>query len=237
MKRIALICVLALTGCLTAVTSSSRSYLGPDQSGATSARTPVDTAREVTRLFEVRGFALADQHAIAGGGYGLKLTKSNRGLAAAKGDDQYLGSNDVGSAFYVWIMPAQGGSTISMIGKPTLNGAEPCSKEVPELACNDVEVNDTFASTFMSGRTEADIVHGVLSELSLEGFATGSLPANASTMPKAPTLSPDAACLARRQQALAAAQLIADLGARAKLLEAAPECPAVEATLPATATR
>lgn len=229
MKHIALICVLALTGCLTAVTSSSRSYLGPDQSGATTARTPVDAAREVTRLFEVRGFALADQHAVDGGGFALKLTKSNRGLAAAKGDDQYLGSNDVGSAFYVWIMPAAAGSTISMIGKPTLNGAEPCSKEVPELACNDVEVNDTFATTFMSGRTEADIVHGVLSELSLEGFTTGALPASAAMMPKAPTLAPEAACLTKRHDALAAAQLVNDLGERAKLLQAVPECPAVEA--------
>jgi len=164
---------LFVTGCMSAVTTSSRTYLTAEQSAAISAHAPIEAAREVTRLFEVRGFALADQHVIDNGaGFALKLTKSNRGLAADKGDDSQLSSNDVGSAFYVTIEPSATGSMIGMVGKPTLNGAEPCSKEVPELPCGGVEVNGQFASSFMSGKTEADIVHGVLAELELEGFAT-----------------------------------------------------------------
>jgi len=232
-------CALALTGCVSEVTASSRTFLPTSQSGATSAHAPVEAAREVTRLFGVRGFALADQHAIDGGGFALKLTKSNRGIAADKGDDQYVGSNDVGSAFYVWVVPAASGSMITMVGKPTLNGAEPCSKEVPELACSGVSANPDFASSFMSGKAEADVVHGVVSELALEGFATGPLPATASLVPAAPTVAtaPDPACLAQRHAAFAAAQQTTDVDARTKLLESAPVCAPGVAGAASTAVR
>jgi hypothetical protein len=217
-------CALALTGCMTEVTASSRSYLLASQSGAVSAHTPLDAAREVTRLFGVRGFALADQHALTTGGFELKLTKSDRAIAATKDEDANVGSRDIGSVFYVWVAPDATGSAIMMVGKPTLNGAEPCTKETPQLACQQVTADPTFASTFMSGKAEADVVHGVLSELALEGFATGSLPANAELEPAAPVASSDNPCVQQRDAAFAQAQAISDPAQRAKVLESAPVC-------------
>ena len=117
------------------------------------------------------------------GGYAIRLSTSNRTIPATPDDAAGYSARDVGSVFYVWIMPNATGSTITMVGKPTLNGAEPCSPGTPELACADFSVNPTFQSTFMSGQAEADTAHGVLSELSLEGFATGSLPAGTELIP------------------------------------------------------
>ena len=38
------------------------------------------------------------------------------------------------------------------------------------LPCTHIANSVEFISTFMSGREEAQIVHGILSELQLEGF-------------------------------------------------------------------
>ncbi len=139
-------CAVALTGCIPEVTASSRTYLPSSQSGAFTPHAPADAAREVTRLLGVRGFALADQQEIAPqGGLELKLTKSNRSIAATKDDETSLYSKDVGSVFYV------DRPLVPMVGKPTLNGAEPCSPDTPELACDGVTTNDKFASKLPVG--------------------------------------------------------------------------------------
>ena len=44
------------------ISASSRTYLGPEQSGAVTSHSIDDTARKVTQLFEARGFAMIDQH-------------------------------------------------------------------------------------------------------------------------------------------------------------------------------
>ena len=181
MTKTTIAAVLAslLAGCMTeAATMSSRTYLAPEQSGGVTAHDVTDTAREVTRLFEVRGFQLMDQHPNAPNGeLVLEYAKSNRALAATKDDSQVIGSSDVGSVFFVWVTPTDSGARVAMIGKPTLAGVQPCTKDDVQLPCQTVSANPTFVSTYMSGKDEADVVHGVLAELSLEGYVTGPVPA------------------------------------------------------------
>jgi hypothetical protein len=170
MKLALLVCLL-LPACVEA-TWSSRSYLSHDQSSGATNRDVTTTAREVVRLFEVREFQLLDQQAMRAtdGGLVMKLAKSNRPLPANKTVSPGVGAHDVGSVFYVWITPdGADGSRVELLGKPTLAGAEPCTTEGVK-PCTTVTASAQFVAAFMSGRDEAQIVHGILSELQLEGY-------------------------------------------------------------------
>jgi hypothetical protein len=226
MTHARIVVLLLSTGCLTEVTTSSRTFLNPRDSGATTNRSVIDTAREVTRLFEVRGFAMLDQHVDAPNGeLVIKFAKTNRALAADKPEEAALYGKDVGSVFYVWVMPTGDGSALSMFGKPTLNGAEPCSPDDGlGLPCSKIGVETGFMSMYMSGRNEADVVHGVLAQLQLEGYVTG--PLLAAPQP-AVRVAADPACLAKRHAVFAQAESIPDSQARATLLQTAPECPKI----------
>jgi hypothetical protein len=210
---------------MTIVATSSRTYLGPQQSGAVTSHPIEETALEVTRLFEVRGFALVDQHVDAPNGeLLLKYTKTTRPIAA-QNDGVYLGSRDIGSVFYVWVAPAASGSTVNLLGKPTLDGTEPCTNDGVVLACNKVELDADFASTFMSGRTEADVAHGVLSQLALEGYAVAALPVNAPAL----TSDPEAvqqvlACKAQKHDMLLKAVATKDPDEKRSILDRLPGC-------------
>lgn len=209
--------IAACAGCGTTVTSSSRSYLGPSQSGAVTARSVDATALEVTRLFATRGFSMLDQLPSGpAGAVQLKFAKGNRALAATKDDGQDYGPGDVGSVFYAWITPSGGGSTVALLGKPTLEGIEPCTDDGVALPCATFTVPSEFASTYLSGRVEAEIAHGVLSELALEGYATGPLPAP-------PPPSP-AECKAARQRILRQVNAEQDPEQRSQLLHSLPPC-------------
>jgi hypothetical protein len=213
--------VAILPGCATTVTTSSRSYLGPAQSGAVTARSADDTALEVTRLFATRGFSMIDQHTSGPASVRvLKFAKGNRALAAIKDDGQPYGSRDVGSVFYAWITPSGGGSTVALLGKPTLEGIEPCTDDGVALPCTTLEVASDFAATYLSGRVEAEITHGVLSELALEGYAIGPLP-----VPPSPSPSPSSAeCKAARQRILRRVNAEPDPEKRGELLHSLRPC-------------
>jgi hypothetical protein len=74
----------------------------------------------------------------------------------------------------------------------------------------------------MSGKDEADVVHGVLAELSLEGYVTGPVPAG--TPPPVYTIAPTVLkaahdqCVAQRKQAMANAEAVPDRDKRAEML-------------------
>jgi hypothetical protein len=207
---------------MTSITASSRSYLGPAQSGAVTAHTVNETSLEVTRLFEARGFAMLDQHIDAPNGERLlKFAKRNRALAAERDDGDQVGANDVGSVFYAWVTPTRSGSTISVLGKPTLAGVEPCTDDGVMLPCAPLRADPWFASAYLSGHTEAEVAHGVLSELALEGYAIGPMPAGAPLPTGDPAV---AACRAQRHQALLEVLAEHDPDARAKLRDRVPSC-------------
>lgn len=202
------------------VNLSSRSYLGPSASGAMSDHDVATATREVIHLFEVRGFTLADQHVDRPDGeLALRLTRTNR----------VTRSSEIGSVFYVWVTPTGARSSrISLLGKPTIAGVEPCTNDGVELPCSPIRGQEPVVAAFLSGRDEADVAHGVLSELQLDGFTTGPLPASAPP-PKyvaiPPALVPaQHACLARRHEIFSEATTVGDADARGKLLASAPDC-------------
>ena len=220
--QLALLGALALAGCMADANMSSRSYLGPADSGATSSRDADSASKEVTRLFEVRGYQMVDQHIDAPNGERLlKFGKTSRALAAQKDDGQPVGAGDVGSVFYAWVTPTSATtSTIALLGKPTLAGVEPCTNDGVALPCQNVSTASGFVSTYLSGHDEADVAHGVLSELALEGFTTGPLPV-------APVVAQDdehAACLAQAKTIYARADQMNDVDQRAAVLKTVPKC-------------
>ena len=228
MRNSLLALAFTLAGCMADVSASSRTYLGPEQSGAVTIRSVDDTAREVTQLFEVRGFAMVDQHVDGpDGGRVLKFAKGNRAFAAEKDDSQPVNGNDVGSVFYAWVTPAQAGSAVSILGKPTLAGTEPCTNDGVWLPCTPLRVNEGFAARYLSGHTEADIAHGILSQLELEGYATGPLPPNApvpNARARAAYEAEVKACKAHRQELLRQVAAEQDPATRQRLVQNLPPC-------------
>jgi len=87
----------------------------------------------------------------------LKFSKTSRPLAANKDDDASIDARDVGSVVYAWITPTgPQSSRIALVGKPTLNGQEPCTADADvRLQCVQLTVYTTFRDTFFSGRNGA----------------------------------------------------------------------------------
>jgi hypothetical protein len=214
-----LLLLLLVPGCFSTIDASSRSHLGAEQSGAVTNHPMTETAVEVTRLFSVRGYALADQHVDAPNGERrLKFTKTVRFPADA---DASLAPDQLGSVFYAWVTPTQAGSTVSLLGKPTLGGVEPCTDDGIVLPCSQLTVQKTFADIYMGGQTEAQVAHGVLAELELEGFAVSATPATAPL----PTGDPAAlACKAKRHDLLVTAVASKDPAEKRAILDDLPGC-------------
>lgn len=225
MRNSLLVFAFTLAGCMADITASSRTYLGPEQSGAVTPHPADDTAREVTRLFEVRGFAMVDQHLDGPDGERvLKFAKSNRPFAAEKDDSQPVNASDVGSVFYAWVTPAQAGSTVSILGKPTLAGAEPCTNDGVWLPCTPLRAQEEFATKYLTGHAEADIAHGILSQLELEGYAIGPLPPNAPVPNARARAAYEKACKAQRQELLRQVAAEHDPATKQRLVEDLPRC-------------
>lgn len=215
-----------LGGCF--IDAPTPAYPIASRAGGLSERDAMSAAREVTRLMEVRGYAMLDQQATSKtDGLVLKFGKSNHGPIRYLHPDP-IAAGGVGSVFYVWIAPRPaGGSSIAMLGKPTLGGVEPCTRQDEGLPCDTIDVDAAFVATYLSGRDEADVVHGVLSELAFEGYVTKILPGPADDT------APHAACVAEATAILDEASRIPDLDKRAELLDAMPRCDALALAGPA----
>jgi hypothetical protein len=156
----------ALPGCYVA-TGTALETLGTEGSHAVVARGPVETATEVTRLLASRGYALVDSQP---DGAGLRLAfKGNREQVTTSTND-IVTSTQFGSAFYAWITPtATGQAEVALEGGPIVNGEETCPRQGRTLVCRSV-LNNGVAG-HVSGGAEAEVIHGVLTELGLETAA------------------------------------------------------------------
>ncbi|HET9625860.1 MAG TPA: hypothetical protein VFP84_31080 [Kofleriaceae bacterium] len=176
----------SVTGCYSDITASTRTYLGPTGSGAVVGRPLRDTVGEVTRLFQARGYALLEQRIDAPNGERrLKFATPMKTVD----DTSIVQAKYVGSVFYAWVTPdaAGTGTTVSLLGKPTLAGAEPCTHDGVALVCSQVTAPRAFADRYLRAHTELEVVHAVLDDLTREGFAVHALPADA------PAPTPDSA--------------------------------------------
>ena len=157
---------------------STRSYISAQDSGGLTHLAVVDAAREVNHVFETHGFALADSHVDAPNGELLLRFTKTYPTVVPVGDSAM--TTYPGSVFYVWVTPVSGASsapssTIAIIGKPTFDGVEPCTSDRIGQPCQ-VITGQTASATNDSGAREADVEHGVMSELSLSGVIVGPLP-------------------------------------------------------------
>ena len=183
MNRSLLVLALGLSGCVaeTSTFPSSRSLLARTLSGAATAHGVDETGRELVRLFGIRDYAVADAYRDpATGERLLKLAKIDRASAADRAAAWPPELASIGSVFYVWIAPAPEGSTIHLLGKPTLAGEEPCTKDGLDLPCAPLRLRADLVEAHLNGRAEAAVAQGVLSELAVEGYTA---PARATSLP------------------------------------------------------
>jgi hypothetical protein len=216
-STLASVLAIALVGCLpsTVPIGSSNTYLGPQGSQATIRGTASDSALEITHLYSARGFTLIDQHVTGPNGQIALEYKGNRNAASDRA--RYNAeSGSIASVFYVWVTPAgPDSSNVSMFGKPTIDNQQPCT-DGPSLPCDKVELYP-FLAPLMSGADEAEIVHGVFSELALENEIIGAVPPSPEEVHDASVAS----CLDQRRKTVAAS-LKLDHDARIELLQKLP---------------
>jgi len=164
----AAILLLSTVGACTVPTASSRAVLPPDQSHLAVGEVPLDAAREVTRLFAARGYAMVDQQALPDASFAL-VFKGARGEVTTGGHKSGVTSYAIGSVFHVHVAPIDAThADIQIIGNPMIDGSEKCSADGSSCASVPLDVGQ---GTELAGRTEAEVVHGVFSELTLEGRA------------------------------------------------------------------
>jgi len=210
-----LLLALVATGCVSSVTTTSRSVLPPEQSHAIVKATPDDTARALVTLFTHRGYSLVDQHALPNGQLVLRLKGTREQIT--EGGKHWTGSSVVGSVFYATLEQSGASLTaLDLYGKPTLDGRESCDKP----GCEPLYADGRQMQS-MTGFEEAEVIHGVIAELALEGLVVPTPAQVATTAHDEQRLS----CLDQRRAIFDRAQGISDPYARAKILETAPTCP------------
>ena len=156
MKLALLACAVAACIPVYKVNGTSETVLTPEEARIELAMPVRDAAQAVVEKLGARGFAVVDANRTESGYY-VKLA----------GNRDFSGTQTLGSVFYVWIDDADrtGISQVKMVGKPTVNHQEACPGS-PETGCTDLATLSPFA---ISGREEAQVIHGVMAELRLDG--------------------------------------------------------------------
>ncbi len=177
MRNLLFVVLLAFVGgCFTSVTADSTRFLRPDQSEV-AVGMPVDaTAVALLRVFATRGVVLVDRQAATPAGSTV--------IKLAGGRDHVGYGNDyhrLGSIYYARIEPISGGSRLTLVGKPVVDGDEPCTPATSsssQLDCPDVSIESRLDGS-VTGQEEAAMIHGVLSEVQLD--ASAASPGRAAT--------------------------------------------------------
>jgi hypothetical protein len=158
-----LLLALLATGCIMPPTPI---VMPPVHSRALVKASPDDTARALVALFTHRGYPLADQRALPDGAIMLRLQGSRETIV--EGGKHWVASSVVGSVFTAVIERSGANLTaLDLYAKPTLDGHEGCD---PRADCQPFYV-DARHYRDMTGAEEAQVVHGVIAELALEGLA------------------------------------------------------------------
>jgi len=204
---------------------SSRTQLGPAGSELDLQRPVPTAALELTQLFSQRGFTLVDQVPTARGGVVLKFKGPRSTVTETRGKHLTF-STQYGSAFYAFLEPrGEGASHVAVVGRATADGYEVCTADPGfELGpCNrdlSTVVTDEQLSGELDGHAEAETVHGVFSELQLQGLA----PPTDRTEQAAEQAADRVRCMQRRQEIWDQARRIENPRARANVLRALPTC-------------
>jgi hypothetical protein len=126
------------------------------------AMSPHDAAQAVIEKLGARGFTVVDAQPTPRG-YTLKLA----------GNRDFSGILTIGSVFYAWLDGDADVTHVRLVGKPTVDHVESCPSLDPDhnQPCKWLE---TFSSVGVTGYEEAVVIHGVFSELRLDGAAAAT---------------------------------------------------------------
>jgi len=208
-----LLCLLAVASCFpVAVENTSRTFLGVDQSHAFVRGNLTDVSLEVVRMFGERKLGLVDQHPTMAG---VELVFRGERTTVTSGGRYSVSSVDVGSEFVASLRAMPGGLTeVELVGRPLFDGTQPYA--MPDSDLDHLRV---------SGAEEADVVHGVFSELALAGRI--ERPRDAAGRANAAMQRPTTAleqCMAERHAVFERARRITNAPERARIYESAPTC-------------
>jgi hypothetical protein len=233
---------LTLAGC-TAMTpaASSNAVLTPERSWVIVNKPPQAAAVDVVRAFHDRGFVLVDiqrdDRGVVARFKGARKAVSERVIGALdvvmataeiaeaftddrEGDPHHeheptIEHYEIGSVFYVRLEPRGEMTSIAAFGRPTNNGVEACTADPDVVApCAKLEAGPTVYPE-IAGFAEAEVIHGVFSELRLIGLVV------------APDLEVAVAsrrCWERRRDIERRAARVSHPRARAGIMRTAPTC-------------
>lgn len=105
-----------------------------------------------------------------------------------------------------------------------VGAAQPLHETGVWLPCTPLSASDNFAARYLSGHAEADIAHGILSQLELESYAIGPLPPNAPVPNAHARAANEKACKAHRQELLREVAGEEDPAMRKRLVQNLPPC-------------
>jgi hypothetical protein len=161
MKLASFALLAALAGCDAfmphEISTTSYASLPQPVSQIAVAGTMLQAQEALVEKLANRGFALVDRKPIDNGIW-LKFA----------GNRDFQGASTIGSVFYVWVNPAGDGATgttVRMVGKPTVDHNEGC----PSMDGTTCQKLMTYVTWGVSGHEEAVVIHGVFSELALDG--------------------------------------------------------------------
>ena len=132
---------------------------------------------------------------------------------------------DLGSVFYVRIEPrGETMTSISAVGRPTRDGVEACTNDPIDAPCAKLETGGAVHH-LVAGHSEAEIIHGVFSELRLAGSVVAP---DLATMERqrAANLA-NRRCWEIRREREAAAARVSNVRAKQGILRTRPNCDAL----------
>lgn len=185
--------VILVSGCISSIRTSSRSFLDAKQSEALLQGGTDDAARRITELMSKRGFPVTEKQVREDRSVVYVFKGQRTALTTVSGSDIVSGStNTVGSVFFVLLTPREDGVTrMDLIGKPTMDGRAVCSDAPPAWvpSCDENVITGSFwhGRGQMTGKEEAEAIRGMLLELELgQTSGPGALLAGPEAPPEAP---------------------------------------------------
>ncbi len=151
----------SVSGCYATVRSSS-AHLTAQQSSATVTRRVGAATDEIVRLFAARNITLVDERPLGPGDSRLlKLVGDRRQPAPVPYGERHT----VDSVYYARVEPTVTGATVQIVGKPAVDGVEPCTADPGfTLPCSNIRAPEELADS-VDGYQEAQLIYNLLVEL------------------------------------------------------------------------
>lgn len=242
-NSIAVIAVLAAACTAKTPAASSSAVLAPEQTWVIIAKPARPAALDMVRMFNQRGFALADLRTddrgvllrfqgerktvaepivtaadviIAVGEIAEALDHKKRHHHHHHRYRQTIEEYELGSVFYVRVEPrGETMTSISVVGRPTRSGIEACTGDIGvDAPCAPLETGPIVAHE-VAGIVEAELINGVFAELRLEGSVVSADPHVTMQMRR---------CWQRQREVTAAAARVSNPRAKEGILRTRPVC-------------